>query len=147
MTSANTITGRLGKFVVGTTMIVRTTQWNVSPKLASTNEWGDSDSAGYTNRSAGRKDATFTAEGKFDTNTEVYDTFFIGDIAIATLWVNATLYWDFPRALCMDFNLVVNIDTEEVIGWTSSWGADGIFYYPGQANAPSRTLPTSPYDA
>jgi len=29
----------------------------------------------------------------------------------------------------------VNIDTEEVIGWTSEWGADGKFYYPGESEA------------
>jgi len=65
------------------------------------------------------------------------------DIAIAVLWLdNSTLYWDFPRALCTDFNLSVNIDDEEVIGWTSEWGADGVFFYPGEAGATSRTLPS-----
>ena len=143
MSSLNTLTGRNGKFVVDTSLVARTTQWAVNPKLASTSEWGDSDSAGYTNRAAGRRDATFTAEGKFDTSDEVFDLFQPEDIAIAVLWMNATtLYWDFPRALCNDFNLTVNIDTEEVIGHTSTWGADGQFFYPGQSGATARTLPT-----
>ena len=141
MSSANTVTGRNGEFVVGTTRIARVTQWNVNPTLATKSEWGDSDSAGFTNRAAGRKDATFTAEGKYDTTNEIWDLFQPEDIAIAVLWLNATLYWDFPRALCDDFSLVVNIDTEEVIGWTSGWGADGVFYYPGEASATTRTLP------
>lgn len=142
MASTNTLTGRNGKFVVGSSLVARATQWDVNPTLASTNEWGDSDSAGFTNRSAGRKDATFNAEGKFDTSDEVYDLFQPEDVAVAVLWLNATLYWDFPLALCTDFNLTVNIDSEEVIGWTSAWGSDGIFYYPGEAGATTRTLPT-----
>jgi hypothetical protein len=143
MSSENTLSGKNGKFVVGTSQVARTTQWAVSEKLASTSEWGDSDSEGYTNRLGGRKDATFTAEGKFDTSDEVYDLFSIDDIAIAVLWLNnSSLYWDFPRAICSDFGLTVNIDTGEVVGWTSSWGADGKFYHPGQSGATSRTLPS-----
>jgi len=141
MSSANTVSGRNGEFVVETTRIARTTQWDVNPTLATKSEWGDSDSAGYTNRAAGRKDATFTSEGKYDTSSEVFDLFQPEDILIAVLWMNATLYWDFPRALCDDFNLTVNIDTEEVLGWTSGWGADGIFYRPGESGTTTRTLP------
>lgn len=143
MTSLNTLTGRNGKFVVDDTLVARMTQWGVNPTLATSSEWGDSDSEGYTCRAPGRKDGTFTAEGKFDTTDEVYDLFQPGDNAEAVLWMDASaLYWAFPRALCSDFNLTVNVDTEEVEAWTSSWGADGIFYYPGAAGAPTHTLPT-----
>jgi hypothetical protein len=138
----NTLTGRLGRFVVGTSLVARATQWQVTKTLATKSEWGDSDSAGFTNRAAGRKDATFTSEGKYDTSDEVFDLFQPEDIAIAVLWMNnTTLYWDFPRAMCDNFQLTVNIDTEEVIGWTSSWGSDGVFYYPGEAGATARVLP------
>lgn len=143
MSSENSITGRNGKFVVGSSLVARITQWAVNPKLVGGSEWGDSDSAGYTNRAAGRKDCTFTAEGKYDTTDEVFDLFQPEDVAIATLWMdNSSLYWDFPRALCNDFSLMVNVDTQEVIGWTSAWGSDGIFYRPGQSGAPTRTLPS-----
>lgn len=142
MTSATAKTGRTGKFVVGTTLVARVTQWAVNPTLATSSEWGDSDGGGFTNRAAGRKDNTFTAEGKYDTSSEQFDLFQPEDILIAVLWLdNVSLYWDFPRALCTDFNLTVDIDTEEVIGWTSSWGADGVFYFPGEAGATTRTLP------
>lgn len=123
-------------------MVARTTKWDVNPKLANKSEWGDSDSEGFTNRAAGRKDCTFTSEGKFDTDDEQYDLFQEGDILIAVLWMNAALYWYFERALCDDFKLSVNIDTEEVIGWTSAWGADGKYYRPGASGAPAATLPT-----
>lgn len=143
MSSANTLTGRNGKFVVQTSLVARATEWQVNPKLATKTEWGDSDSAGFTNRAAGRKDSTFNAGGKYDTSDEVFDLFQPEDIVIAVLWLDASsLYWDFPRALCDDFSLTVNIDTEEVEAWTSAWGADGIFYYPGEDGATSRSLPS-----
>lgn len=143
MTSSTALTGRNGKFVVGSTLVARTKNWSVNPTMDSSSEWGDSDGEGYTNRAAGRRGATFDAEGVYDTTSEQFDLFQPGDIAIAVLWMNNTsLYWDFPRALCSDFGLTVDIDTEEVIGWTSSWGNDGVFYYPGQTGATSRTLPS-----
>lgn len=142
MTSINTQTGRTGKFVVGTTQVARTTNWSVNPTQATTSEWGDSDGAGFTNRAPGRKDGTSDTEGKYDSSNEVFDLFQPEDIVIETLWLNnVSLYWDFPRALCTDFNLTVDVDSEEVIGWTSSFGADGIFHFPGEAGAAVRTLP------
>ncbi len=142
MSSATALTGRNGKFVVVASQVSRTTKWDVSDTLASKTEWGDSDSAGYTNRAAGRKDATFNSEGKYDTTNEQFDLFAPGDISLAALWMNASsLFWAFPRALCLDFKMSVNIETEEVVGWSSSWGADGIYYHPGQAGAPAYTLP------
>ncbi len=141
MSSLNTVTGRLGKFQVGAVLVARTKNWATNPSLASGSEWGDSDSEGFTNRAAGRKDNTFTAEGTYDTTNEVFDLFQPEDIVDATLWINASLYWQFPRALNNDFNLTVDIDTEEVTGWTSAWGADGRYYYPGEAGAPAKVLP------
>lgn len=138
------LTGRYGKFQVNTTIVARITSWSVNPKLASKSEWGDSDTAGYTARMGGRKDASFTAEGKFDVDEEQYDLFQPGDKVAATLWMRITtpLYWHFPSAMCDDFSLQVNTDSQEVIGWSSSWGADGKFYKPGQTGAPTITYPT-----
>lgn len=141
MSSLNTITGRLGKHVIETTLIARVKKWDVNRALANKNEWGDSDSGGYTNRSSGRKDATFSNEGVYDTASEVWDLFAPGDTTKSVLWMNATLYWAFPRALNSDFKISVNVDTEEVVGWTGDFGADGIFYHPGAAGAPVETLP------
>lgn len=141
MSSEGTITGLNGEFVVGTDRVARITAWAINPTLASTNEWGDSDSGGHTNRSHGRLDCTFTAEGKFETTDEVWNLFERGDTVIAVLWLNAALYYDFPRALCTDFNLTVDSDTEEVVGWTSAWGEDGISYRPGDPAATPRVLP------
>lgn len=132
MTSENTLTGRNGNFSFAGQEIARVTQWAVNPTLATSNEWGDSDSGGYTNRSAGRRDATFTTEGKYDSSNTFWDIFQPEDLAAAVLYCNLALqpFWNFPRALCTDFNMSVNIDTEEVIGWTASHGADGTYSPP-----------------
>ena len=142
MTSATSVIGRNGKHVVGSSRVGRVKQWVVNRKLASESAWGDSDSNGFTNRAKGREDATFTSEGVYDTAVETFDLFKPGDITLSALWMNnVNLYWAFPRALNSDFQLTVNIDSQEVIGWTSSWGADGEFFHPGEAGAPSYTLP------
>jgi hypothetical protein len=140
MSSSTALTGRNGEFYVGGTFVERCTQWAVNPTLATSSEWGDSNSCGFTNRAPGRMDCTFTAEGKFDTDARVYNVFFPGDILAAALFLrNSAIayYWYFPRAMCTDFQLTVNIDTEEVIGWTSSWGSDGVFYKPGASGIQS----------
>lgn len=133
MSSETALTGKDGALYVDNTKVARTTQWSVNPSLAHNSEWGDSDSGGYTNRAPGRKDAKFSTEGKFDTDDEVYDLFQPGDFAAVKLYMSASLYWYFPRAECIDFKLSVNIDTEEVEGWTADWGPDGIYYKPGDA--------------
>ena len=143
MSSLTTLTGRNGEIVIGSTRVPRMTQWEVNPKLATKSEWGDSDSAGFTNRASGRKDATFTVEGKYDTETEIFDFMYPELIVAAILWMGdvAGLAWHFPRALCEDFSLLVNVDTEEVVGWSGDLGADGVFYRPGEAGASVGTYP------
>jgi hypothetical protein len=142
MSSETSLVGRGGRHVVESTSVARLKMWSVNPKLATHSEWGDSDSAGFTNRAEGRHDATFDTNGVYDTGAEQFDLFQEGDILISVLWMNiTTLYWDFPRSLCMDFKLSVNVETEEVIGWESSWGADGVYYRPGESGATARTFP------
>jgi hypothetical protein len=127
MSSATALTGRYGVMKVAGTAVARLTKWSVNPKLATKSEWGDSDSDGYTNRAAGRKDCTFTAEGKFDTTAPQFDLFEEGDIVEVYLYADGsqTVGWHFTRALCDDFKLDVDVDSEAVVGWTSSWGSDG----------------------
>lgn len=148
MSSENTITGRHGKLVVAAAQVARSSKWSVKESLATKSEWGDSDSEGYTNRAAGRRDATFDCEGKFDKEDIVLNLFAVGDNAEAVLWLDEpqadaadSRYYVFPRALCMDFSLVVDMDTEEVIGWTSAWGADGKYWRPLETDHPVKTLP------
>lgn len=160
MSSYQTLTGRFGKVStapasinatppVSTSIVARVSNWAVNPTLASDTQWGDSGVSGeaaslrgFTNRAAGRRDCTFTCEGRYDTNSEIFDLWDAEDILAVTLWQDfgsraggSDIYWDFPRALCNDFNLTVDVDTEEVIGWSSSFGADGVFYKPGDSSA------------
>ena len=133
MPSQNTLSGYRGHFTVGGIRVARCTRWDVNGKLAHVAEWGDSDSNGYTNRLAGRWDSLFGADGKFDTLSEFYNIFDVGDFLAVKLYLNDELFWNFSRGVCLDYKLVVDIDREDVIGWTSSWGSDGEFYYPGES--------------
>lgn len=131
------LTGRNATFTVDSEQVARATNWDVNEKIAHVSEWGDSDSNGFTCRAAGRKDATFAANGKYDTDgiggeSFGMDLFHPDDTCHAELdsgeaSSSTSLAYDFPRALCNDFKISVNIDSEEVIGWTSEWGADGEF--------------------
>lgn len=143
MSGSTARTGRLGKAVIEGTLVRRLTEWGVNP-TSGESAWGDSDSEGYTNRLPTRKDCTGSIAGKFDEDEPIYDVFKAGDVVLLVLWQTTTAgdYWYFERVVITSFNLVYNQDTQEVVGWTSNWGADGRFYAPGEVGAPSATLPT-----
>lgn len=136
------ITGRNGKAIADDVAIARTTEWNITITSGETT-WRDSDSAGYTNRLSTFLDATGSITGKYDSSNNIWDMFFPGDKPQLVLWQTATAgdYFAFPCVLITSFAYVVNMDTQEVVGWTSNFGADGIFYYPGQSGAPTESLP------
>lgn len=135
--------GVAGKVVVAGQIIARVTKFTINE---STNEtaWGDSDSLGYTNRKAGRKDASINFEGKFDAVSKVYNLLRAGDNVKLVLWESTTDsdYWVFPCALIQSFQIDVNMDTKEVVTWNATAGSDGIFYCPGESGAPTETLPS-----
>lgn len=139
--SSTAVSGRDGKAVVDGSLVARLTQWSINPST-SESAWGDSDSQGYTARARARKDCTGSIQGKFDTGSKIYTLFEAGDIVELVLWEDASNYWAFPRVLITSFNLVFDQDTQEVVGWTADFGADGIFYRPGASGAPTETLPS-----
>lgn len=140
--SSTTLTGSLGKAVIAGYLVYRLTNWSLTTSCSET-AWGDSDSAGYTERAAGRKDGTGSITGKYSTERTMYSLFVAGDIAKLVLWQNATLYWALPRVLFSNFTIGFNPDTREVVEWSADYGADGRYYYPGESGAPTETLPTS----
>ncbi len=142
MASSTARTGKDGKAVIASTLVLRLTQWDFTDESAET-AWGDSDSAGYTNRKAARRDGTGSIGAKFDTGRKPQTLFKSGDSPKIVLWEDATDYYVFPSSHIQNFNLVYDQDTMEVVAWTSDFGADGIFYAPGDAGAPTETLPSS----
>lgn len=138
--SSTARTGTAGKAVVDSTLVARVKIWNLavtSPDVA----WGDSDSEGFTVRLGGRKDATGSMTGAFDTGTKVYTLFMPADIVELVLFETATDYWALPRALIINFNVSYNQDTKEVVEWSADYGCDGQYYHPGEAGAPAHSLP------
>ena len=128
--SQTAVTGRGGSVSYNASTIARITQWSVNDNLDTSSDWGDSDSAGYTNRAAGRRGASIDCEGKYDTGaSDATDLFGPGDVAAVVCGSNGPSY-TFTRALCTSFGITVNVDTEEVIGWTANFGSDGSYTAP-----------------
>jgi len=133
--------GDVGEVVVDSTAIARLTQWQFNPQ-ANLSEWGDSDSEGYTNVRPARKSGTGSMEGKMDDTSEFYDLFSEGDEPELTLWATTTLFWNLPCAVISGYQLTVDTDSKEVVGWSADFSASGPFYYPGHASAPAKTYPS-----
>lgn len=138
--AANVVMGTAGEVVLDSTAISNLTQWTLTD-TQNVSEWGDSDSLGCTNRKGARRDATGSEEGKLNTAAEIYDTVNASAEPEQTCWINATLYYNFPCVVFTNFKLTVNTDSKEVVGWSVDFGAAGVFYRPGEANAPSKTYP------
>lgn len=136
-------TGVDGKVVVEGQKVARITKWSLNPK-AGVSEWGDSDGAGFTLALAGRRGATGTMEGKFDTEDEVYDLFREGDDVEVVLWQStiAADYWALPCAIISDFSLEYDVDGQGVVGWSANFTVSGRFYHPGESGSPSHSLPS-----
>lgn len=128
-TSVGTKTGRGGEFRVDGNVVARCQLWVLTNKLDTYDSWGDSDGDGFTNYAEGRHTFLFRVEGKYEETHEVWDIFEPGDVCeVRLLAGQETLVWFFRRALCLDFEVMINFDTEEVIGWKSSWAVDGEFF-------------------
>lgn len=137
---ADIYTGRSGMMMVGDYHIQRLTQWQVTETLDTRSDWGDSGTTaeqglnlGFTNRAPGRKGATISCEGKY-VSTEPTSTSLVRPEMLVLLYcyIVTGIFWTFPRAYCTDFSLMVNIDTEEVVGWTGEFANDGPYYRPGE---------------
>ena len=134
-------TGNQGKAEIDDTPVARITVWELTVTVEET-AWGDSDSAGFTNRVAGRKDCTGKVTGKFDNDDPAYDLFDVGDSVELVLWETENSYWHFPCVLMQSYAVSYNMDTKEAVEWNADFGADGIFYRPGAAGAPSEVYPS-----
>lgn len=142
MTGVSAVSGEIGKAVIDGTLVTRLTLWRINRQTSET-AWGDSDSAGFTNRKAARRDLTGSIGGKLDSERYAYNIFDDGDIVTLVLWENATRYWYIGSALIQNFQVEWNPDTKEVVAWTADFGADGRYYRPGEAGAPAASLPSS----
>lgn len=140
--SSTARTGHLGKAVIGGSLIYRLKNWTFNP-TCSESAWGDSDSQGFTNRAAARKDGTGSVTGAFDTDRKIYTLFMPGDIASLALWETASEYWALPRVMITSFSITYDNDTKEAVEWSADFGCDGVYYRPGQSGAPTYSLPTS----
>lgn len=104
-------------------------------------EWGDSDSGEFTNTIGTRKKTTGTISGLFDEDQRLYDIVREGQTSKLIIWEDATDYWAFPCALLTNVNFTYDQDTKNPIEWAFDFGSDGVYFAPGEAGAPSESLP------
>ncbi len=135
------ITGLNGEVLVAGVKIARITKWDINQTAGET-AWGDSDSAGHTNREPGRLDLTGNIEGKLDQADDVTLLFKPGDKVTLTLWLSNTAldYYHVP-ALIQSYTTETDVDTQAVIGWTATFGENGRSFSPFEAGAPVVPLP------
>lgn len=150
--------GHRGKVVIANpydgsgVLVARITQWRLN-RATSETAWGDSDSQGFTNRKAARRDATGSITFKYDETSgrKPHEYLDDGDRVKLVLWEDNIAeggtnndYYVFPSALIQNVEHTVNPDTKEVIEVAANFGSDGRYYKPGEAGAPSETLPSLP---
>ena len=134
--AATALMGLDGEVALDGTDIARLTQWSLTA-TANISEWGDSDSQGYTHRKAARHDGSGSVEGKLDSAAEAYDVMVSTPSVLVEpeqkLYIDKSdaLYWQFPCVVYSNFQLTVNTDSKEVLGWSADYGASGPFYRPG----------------
>lgn len=133
--------GNLGKVKVDNVSVARVTQFELTEQVDET-AWGDSDSAGATNRVAGRGEVVGSMQGKFDNDSPVINLFAAGDTVALVLFENTTRYWNLPCALIRSYNVVIDTDTKKPVEWKADWASDGPYYRPGAVGAPAQTYPT-----
>jgi len=157
MGSVGAITGRHGAVYIQLplttqtwywTEIARITSWTINQKPISVTKWADSDTGGFVWNAPGPREATITTVGKFQIGIlSQWNMFRGGDYAALRLFVDnrdpfedgisveealrrADRY-EINPALCTEYNLTMNIDTEEVVGWTAEWVSCGEFSMTG----------------
>jgi hypothetical protein len=118
-----------GEVSIDGTNIARLTQWSFNAQC-SISEWGDSDSEGYTMAKPARKSGSGSMEGKFDSGDSFYDLFKQGDEPAVNLYANLTLAWALPCAVIGGYQLTVDLDSKEVVGWSSDFTASGKYTNP-----------------
>lgn len=141
--SVGAVCGSDGVAVVGSTRVCRLTSWSFNP-TASSSEWGDSDSAGYTNVKNARKAGTGSIAGKLEVTQKPHKALFLpGDTVKLVLWESQSEYWYLARAHINSYNLTFDQDSKEVVEWTADFASDGKYYRPGESGQPTETFPTS----
>jgi hypothetical protein len=130
--------GEGGKAVVGTTLVARITTITVNT-ATTTSDWGDSDSGSFENTKPARRNANGNMTGMLDTVDPVYDLFDVGDVVEVQFWEDGNaetpaVYWHLECVVITSFDLTIDPNTKEVVGWTANWKADGRWYTPSTAD-------------
>ena len=163
--SANGLSARCGEngqAHINGVYVPRVKQWSITCS-SSESTWGDSDSVGFTNRKAARRDCTGSLTGVQEDNdgaTKNIMRILAGsDAALSnptrisnlTLWeengVTPKRRWWFPSAMVQNFNITYDMDTKEVVEWTLDFASDGVFFRPQEPVYSGMSEPSLGYTA
>ena len=86
--------------------------------------WASSTSPGFKKRVAGVKDGSGSISGKYNSANAIFDTLEVGVTVTLTLKVNATNFYAVP-AIIDSFNIEVDMDNGDVVGWTADFSTNG----------------------
>lgn len=134
-------TSKASKIVIDDVLVLRMRSASLNP-TTNVFEWGDSDSGEYSNSIGTRRKCSGTVGGLFDENQKPYSIVRENQIAKLVLWENTTDYWVLVCALISNYQQTLDQDTKNPIEWSFDYQNDGIYYAPGEADAPTESLPS-----
>jgi hypothetical protein len=125
--AADVICGKEGSVVIGATELPEITMWSFNPTIT-TQSYASNKTNGFKRKVCGSKDATGSLEGKWDRTDPITDHFTEGSTVTLLLHLDTTRKITVP-ALITGMTIEVNIDDNEIEGWTADFEADGEWTY------------------
>lgn len=129
------ISGKDGDVKIASTSVSEVGAWTFNPK-ANTVKYASNKTGGYKRAVAGVKDATGTANCKFDPATLPTASLAEGTGVTLLLYLNATLYYSVPSVID-DLRYNVDIDGGEIVSFDVNFSSNGAWTNP----TASMTLP------
>lgn len=92
--------------------------------------WASSTNPGYKKRVAGVKDCNGSISGKYNSDNVLFDSLLPGVSVTLTLKLSGSAGFYAVPALIDDFNLEVDMDNGDVVGWTANFSGNGAWTVP-----------------
>lgn len=103
--------------------IAEITTWTFTT-TSNNSAWASSTDPGYKKRVGGVRDCSGTVNGKFNGDIEQYNDLEAGSSVTLTLKINTANYYAVP-AIIDEFNIEVDMDNGEVVGWSMNFSGNG----------------------
>lgn len=121
------ICGKSGDVKVGADSLPEITKWSFKPSVA-VQEYASNKSNGFKRKVCGVKSGSGSIEGKWNINDPITDHFVEGDYVTLLLHLDSTRLVT-VTALIKSFDLEVDINDNQIEGWSAEFDADGEWTY------------------